>query len=148
MAEIDSACNTGTEPPVKQESPSSSEPIAQTTAAPVTEATAGPTQAASQPPASLKPSVPRFVKSLPSLPPASVCIAAHFRFDWYQTQTDVVVNVLVKNVKQQDAEVEFSDNNVSCIYNTMPSENYVVLVSGGRGGTVLPRVDLALVRVI
>lgn len=48
------------------------------------------------------------------------------RFDWYQTHTDVVVNVLVKNVKQQDLEVEFSESNLSVSIKLPSGANHVL----------------------
>ena len=35
------------------------------------------------------------------------------RFDWCESLTDVFIDVLVKNVTEQDAKVNFLDNNVS-----------------------------------
>lgn len=36
-----------------------------------------------------------------------------FRYDWYQTEMDVVVNVLLKNVKQDQCNVNFNEHNLS-----------------------------------
>ncbi|KAK6172477.1 hypothetical protein SNE40_016116 [Patella caerulea] len=35
------------------------------------------------------------------------------RYDWYQTHTHVVVTILIKNVKQEDAQINISERNLS-----------------------------------
>jgi len=36
------------------------------------------------------------------------------RYEWYQTETHVVISVLVKNVKQEDVKVDMQDHSLSC----------------------------------
>ena len=35
-----------------------------------------------------------------------------FRYDWYQTETHVIVTLMIKNVKQENVNVEYGDQTV------------------------------------
>ena len=35
-----------------------------------------------------------------------------FRYDWYQTETHVIVTLMIKNVKQENVNVEYGDKTV------------------------------------
>ena len=38
-----------------------------------------------------------------------------YRHDWYQTPTDVYINVMIKNLKTEDVSVDFEEKRVSLI---------------------------------
>ena len=38
-----------------------------------------------------------------------------YRHDWYQTETDVCINVLIKRVKKENVKVDFQEKSVSTI---------------------------------
>jgi len=40
-------------------------------------------------------------------------LSNYFRYEWYQTETHVVVSVLVKNVKKEDLKCDIQESNVS-----------------------------------
>ena len=35
------------------------------------------------------------------------------RYDWYQTETHVVITIMIKNTKQENVKVEFGEKTVS-----------------------------------
>ena len=39
-----------------------------------------------------------------------------FRHDWYQTETHVVLTLMIKNRKKDDVEIEFGKQNVSLLF--------------------------------
>ena len=38
------------------------------------------------------------------------------RYDWYQTQTHVIVTILLKNVKQEDMNIDIQEKSVSIVF--------------------------------
>lgn len=47
-----------------------------------------------------------------------ICVTSDFfdrkKYDWYQTDTHVVISVLYKNCKNEDVSVSMQERNVSC----------------------------------
>jgi len=46
------------------------------------------------------------------------------RHDWYQTDSHVVLTILIKNARQDDVKVQFSDNTMSCIVRLPEDREY------------------------
>jgi len=62
----------------------------------------------SQLPTSEKPEEPKPQSSQPIPQPAS----SHPKHDWYQTNTHVILSILLKNVKKEDAKIQIGEKNV------------------------------------
>ena len=45
--------------------------------------------------------------------PFEILLIYPFRYDWYQTQTHVIVTILLKNVKQEDMTIDIQERSVS-----------------------------------
>jgi suppressor of G2 allele of SKP1 len=46
------------------------------------------------------------------------------RYEWYQTETHVIVSVLIKNVKKEDAKVDIQTRSLSCSVRLLGGSNY------------------------
>jgi len=54
---------------------------------------------------------------------ATVSLASKPKYDWYQTESEVRINVLIKKLKQEDVQVNFQENLVSsCVLVVFVSE--------------------------
>ena len=42
----------------------------------------------------------------------------HCRYDWYQTETDIIIAIMVKNASQDDVQIDFTEKTVQdvCTY--------------------------------
>lgn len=55
--------------------------------------------------------------------PANTVPAPKVKHDWYQTETHVIITILIKNLKKEDVKVYFSEKAVSIaidIYSLCP----------------------------
>ena len=48
------------------------------------------------------------------------------RYNWYETDQEVVVSILVKNLKKDDVKIEFGDQNLSFDGKDDNGENYLL----------------------
>ena len=48
-----------------------------------------------------------------------ICLLAAFRYDWYQTDSFVVINMMVKNTKKEDVHVDITEDTVRIIVYTV-----------------------------
>ncbi|XP_077200232.1 protein SGT1 homolog isoform X2 [Paroedura picta] len=47
-----------------------------------------------------------------------------FKHDWYQTESHVIVTVMIKNVKKEDVNVQFSEKELNASVRVSPEEDY------------------------
>ncbi|XP_060089536.1 protein SGT1 homolog [Heteronotia binoei] len=47
-----------------------------------------------------------------------------FKHDWYQTESHVIVTIMIKNAKKEDVSVQFSEKELSVLVRVSPEEDY------------------------
>ena len=59
-----------------------------------------------------------------------------YRYDWYQTETDVCINILIKKLKKENVHVVFQENSVSLYlsmcYSTLLHNNMFIIATRSR----------------
>lgn len=45
--------------------------------------------------------------------PVPQAVKPKYRYDWYQTEADVCINILIKKVKKENVQVNFQEKSVS-----------------------------------
>ncbi|KAK2506941.1 hypothetical protein MC885_020256 [Smutsia gigantea] len=45
-------------------------------------------------------------------------------YDWYQTESQVIITLMIKNVQKNDVNVEFSENELSALVKLPSGEDY------------------------
>lgn len=48
-----------------------------------------------------------------SAPSQATVAKPKYRYDWYQTESDVCINILIKKLKKDNVKVDFQENSVS-----------------------------------
>ena len=61
-------------------------------------------------------------------PPDAPLPAPKPKYEWYQTQADVVINIMVKKLRAEDVHVEFAEESV-CTCHASQSQLFVSLLS-------------------
>ncbi|XP_073520034.1 protein SGT1 homolog isoform X2 [Phyllobates terribilis] len=62
--------------------------------------------------------------SCPELQSSNQTKASKYRHDWYQTESQVIVTVMMKNVQKEDVHIQFAERQLTLNVNLPSEENY------------------------